>query len=462
MLIMRTRQHKDGLMNYHSLSNSALSAPFSEALLASLAPDGGLYMPDSLPRFDDEAMVRLAALPFAECAARLAMHFVDDKFSRQDVEKICRSAYDFPLPVRTLDGWILDTAMVEPAANDFILELFHGPTLAFKDFAARFMGRAVSHLLQQSGESRTILVATSGDTGGAVGHAFLGLPGVRVYILFPHKGVSSIQEAQLTSMGGNVRAIKVDGTFDDCQALVKQAFGQSDVAERFRLMSANSINVGRVIPQSFYYFWTALQIRAAYPGKPIAFAIPSGNLGNLTGAVLARKMGAPIDRLVVGHNANHPFIDYLESGTYTPRESVPTLSNAMDIGKPNNFPRVLNLFDENYELLRSVISGAAYTDQQTERHIRRIYTETGYLMCPHTAVGHLAMQDFAENGGADHVRVTVSTAHPAKFRDEVSRILHEPVPLPPALRACMDAPKSAHLMKADLDALIAFLDETGA
>ncbi len=450
-------------MKYHSLSNTELTADFSEALLASLAPDGGLFMPDSLPRFDDEVMARMAARPFADCAAQLAQHFVDDHFSADDVLGICRSAYDFPVPLRTLDGWILDTAMVEPY-EDFILELFHGPTLAFKDFAARFMGRAVSHLLKQSGETRTILVATSGDTGGAVGHAFMGLPGVKVFILYPDKGVSSIQEAQLTSMGesGNVHAISVKGTFDDCQALVKQAFADKEMAQKFNLMSANSINVGRVIPQSFYYFWTALQLRAAYPGRKIAYSIPSGNLGNLTGALIARKMGAPIDQLIIGNNANHPFIDYLETGKYEPRESVPTLSNAMDIGKPNNFPRVLELFDGDYQALKSVISGASYTDQQTARHIRRIYAETGYLMCPHTAVGHLAMQDFANEGGSEYIRVTVSTAHPAKFRDEVSRIIHETVPLPQTLQDCLDTAQPPHSMAADLGNLVDYLRDSSA
>ncbi len=345
-------------MRYQSLSNPDLSASFSTALLSSLAPDGGLYFPDSFPRLDVEERARLAALPFQACAAGLARYFVDENFPEDTQAAICASAYNFPLPLRTLAGWELDPAMNE-TANDFILELFHGPTLAFKDFAARFMGRAVSHLLTKSGETRTVLVATSGDTGGAVGYAFLGLPGVKVYILYPKNGVSRVQEAQLTGMGknSNVKAIAVEGTFDECQALVKQAFADTHIRERYHLMSANSINVGRVIPQSFYYFWTALRLKAAYPNRPLAFSIPSGNLGNLTGALIARKMGAPIDRLVVGNNNNHPFIDFLDSGEFEPRPSIATLSNAMDIGNPNNFPRVRALFAGNDTELRRVCTG---------------------------------------------------------------------------------------------------------
>jgi threonine synthase len=445
-------------MIYHSLNNPEIKASFSTALLSSLAPDGGLYMPDSIPRFGMDECARLGALPFHECAARLARHFVDDRFSDQAINDLCADAYDFPLPLRTFGGDVLDPALNEPA-DEYILELFHGPTLAFKDFAARFMGRAASHLLTESGQRRTILVATSGDTGGAIGHAFLNQAGVKVFILFPNGGVSSVQEHQLTSMrrNSNIKAIGVDGSFDACQALVKQAFADQQLSEQHSLMSANSINVGRVIPQSFYYFWTSLQIKATYPDRPIAYSIPSGNLGNLTGGLIARRMGAPIDKFVVGNNANHPFIDYLHSGEYVARDSVPTLSNAMDIGRPNNFPRILDLFDGDHTKITQICQGSHFGDQKTERHMRSVYNTTGYLMCPHTAVGHLAMQKFAEGADPSFIKVTVSTAHPAKFLDDVERIIREDIDLPPALQASVDAPSYKHIMDPTLEALAEYL-----
>ncbi len=445
-------------MKYHSLKNPDYKVDFSEALLSSLAPDGGLYMPDSLPRFGEDELARLGALPFHACAAHLSRFFVDDNFSDADLRDLCADAYDFPLTLSTMDGAILDPATPEPG-DEYILEMWHGPTLAFKDFAARFMGRTVSHLLSRSGEKRTILVATSGDTGGAIGHAFLNLPGIQVFILFPEGGVSSVQEHQLTSMGknSNVKAVAVEGTFDDCQALVKQAFAHKDMSARHNLMSANSINVGRVIPQSFYYFWTSLQIKAAFPHRPIAYAIPSGNLGNLTGGLISRKMGAPIDKFVIGNNANHPFVDYLETGVYRPRNSVPTLSNAMDIGRPNNFPRIIDLFDGDHAQITKVCTGSHYTDAQTERHLRKTYSREGYLMCPHTAVGHLALQDFTAATDKTYTKITVSTAHPAKFKDEVERVIRANVPLPAPLKRSIKAKSRKHLMApslADLDAYI--------
>ena len=396
-------------MNYHSHKDSSISASFGDALLASLAPDGGLWMPDEIPHFKPEETARMGAMSFADCAAELAAYFTDARFSSDDLKALCEDAYNFDVPMVTFGGEKLDPSLA-PDADNFILELFHGPTLAFKDFAARFMGRAASHIMSAKKQKRTILVATSGDTGGAIGDAFLDQDGIQVFILFPKGGVSAVQEQQLTTMGSthsNVKAISVNGTFDDCQQLVKAAFADSELTEKHSLMSANSINVGRVIPQSFYYFWTSLKAKAAYPSRPLVYSIPSGNLGNLTGGLIAKKMGAPIDRFVVGNNANDPFVDYLSSGIYEPRPSVPTLSNAMDIGRPNNFPRILTLFDESFAEIVEVCWGASFSDIETERHIRRVHTETGYVMCPHTAVGHLAMEKFA----ADVTFPSVSYTH---------------------------------------------------
>jgi len=446
-------------MNYHSHSNPRISARFGDALLASLAPDGGLWMPDKIPHYSPELTSKMGALSFADCAAVLAREFVDDSFSDRDLRAICQDAYDFPVPLTTLSGTVLDTATPEKA-SDYILELFHGPTLAFKDFAARFMGRSASHLMKSSDDTRTVLVATSGDTGGAIGDAFLDQDGINVFILFPKGGVSKIQEQQLCTMGrkgANVRAISIDGTFDDCQQLVKEAFANKDMTKTYSLMSANSINVGRVIPQSFYYFWTSLQIKAAHPGVPIVYSIPSGNLGNLTGGLIAIKMGAPIERFVIGNNSNDPFVDYLKTGEYTPRPSVPTLSNAMDIGRPNNFPRILDLYGNDYEAVSEVCWGASFSDEETERHMRRIFTETGYVMCPHTAVGHLAMEAFSKDVDQEFIKVVVGTAHPAKFADSVERIIREDVPLPAPLQKAMRKTKRVHVMEPKLKALDNYL-----
>ena len=448
-------------MNYHSHSNATLKANFGEALLASLAPDGGLWMPDKIPQFTPEQTAKMGALSFADCAAVLARNFVDNRFSNHDLREICRDSYNFPAPMKTLNGVELDAATPE-IADEYILELFHGPTLAFKDFAARFMGRCASHLMNESNDKRTILVATSGDTGGAIGDAFLNQDGIQVFILFPKGGVSQVQEQQLCTMGtknSNVKAIAVDGTFDDCQQLVKDGFGNQRLSKKYNLMSANSINVGRVIPQSFYYFWTSLQIKAAHPGVPIVYSIPSGNLGNLTGGLIARQMGAPIMRFVVGNNSNDPFVDYLKTGDYNPRPSVPTLSNAMDIGKPNNFPRILDLFDNNHDDIAEVCWGASFSDDATERHIRRIFRESKYLMCPHTAVGHLAMDAFAFDIEDDFIKVTVATAHPAKFTDSVERIIREDVPMPSALQKAMKKKKRVHIMPPSLQALEDYLEQ---
>ena len=449
-------------MHYHSLKTANVKASFADALLASLAPDGGLWMPDSLPHFTPEQTAKMGAMSFADCAATLARYFVDDSFSDDDLRSLCRDAYDFPMPLVENTGRVMDSATPE-IASDYFLELFHGPTLAFKDFAARFMGRAASHLMGASGESRTILVATSGDTGGAIGDAFLDQDGINVFILYPKGGVSKVQEQQLTTMGKpgcNIHAICVDGTFDDCQALVKAAFADQALSAKHHLMSANSINVGRVIPQSFYYFWSSLQIKAAHPAMPVVYAIPSGNLGNLTGGLIARKMGAPIERFVVGHNVNDPFVDYLKTGEYTPRPSQPTLSNAMDIGRPNNFPRIVDLFDGDFDALSAVCWGASFTDEQTERYMRRYHARTGYVMCPHTTVGQLAMDAFAQDVDMDFIKVTVATAHPAKFADSVERILREDIPLPVPLEQAFNKTPRVHVMTPQLSSLADYLSQT--
>ncbi len=447
-------------MRYYSHLDNTINAAFKEALLASLAPGGGLWMPETLPQFTQDELARLGGMDFADCAAELAAYFTDDNFTKTDLTSICRDAYNFDIPLKSFDGYILDPALEEPR-SEFMLELFHGPTLAFKDFAARFMGRAASHIMNQTEERRRILVATSGDTGGAIGDSFLHQDGIDVFILFPDGGVSPVQQQQLTTIGhglSNVHAIAVKGSFDDCQQLVKDAFSDKRLSQKHKLMSANSINVGRVIPQSFYYFWTSLKLKAAYFDKKIVYSIPSGNLGNLTGGLIARKMGAPIDRFVIGNNINNPFVDYLKTAKYTPRPSVPTLSNAMDIGRPNNFPRILSLFNNDYQAVENLCWGASFSDEDTERHLRKIHAETGYIMCPHTAVGHLAMNSFAEGIEEDFIKVTVATAHPAKFKESVERIIRESIPMPTALQDIMTRTPKLENIGPDLSELTALLD----
>lgn len=446
-------------MTYHSHLNADVKADFGEALLASLAPDSGLWMPDHLPYYDSDKTAKLGAGSFWECAAELAYHFTDGKIKREALAALCKDAYNFPVPLVALNGKALDVAMPEDT-NEYILELFHGPTLAFKDFAARFMGRSASHLMQSTGQTRTILVATSGDTGGAVGDAFLDQAGIRVIILYPEGGVSKVQEQQLCTIGdenSNVHAVRIQGSFDDCQKLVKEAFADQALTQKHNLMSANSINVGRVIPQSFYYFWTALQFKAAYPNRPLVYSIPSGNLGNLTGGIIAKKMGAPIDRFVVGNNVNDPFVDYLNEGEYRPRPSVPTLSNAMDIGRPNNFPRILDLLENDFDKVSNICWGASFSDEDTERHLRRVYRDHAYIMCPHTAVGHLAMEAFSKDVQKPFTKVTVATAHPAKFAENVERIIGENITLPEPLAKIMAKKKRVKALDPTLAALKTYL-----
>jgi threonine synthase len=307
---------------------------------------------------------------------------------------------------------------------------------------------------------KTILVATSGDTGGAIGDAFLNQKNINVIILFPKNGVSKVQEQQLCTIGdsySNIQAVKVNGTFDDCQKLVKDAFSNKSMSKKFSLMSANSINVGRVIPQSFYYLWSSLQVKATNPSLPIVYSIPSGNLGNLTGGLLAKKMGAPIERFIVGNNANDPFVRYLKSGNYNPLPSIPTLSNAMDIGRPNNFPRILELCSNNYENITDVCKGFSFSDTDTEIHIKKIFNETGYLMCPHTAIGHLAMIEYRNKNRADFIGVTVATAHPSKFTENVDRIIGHETEMPDALKSIFQKKKIYNTISPNITELEAIL-----
>lgn len=430
-------------MHFFSTTDSKLQATFRGALLSGSAPDGGLYVPSEIPEFTLEELEHLATLSFAALASQVTRVFVGDEIPEKDIELLCTRAYDFPITLRE-------------SGDDLFLELFHGPTAAFKDVAGQFMGHSVSYFLQKKSLKRNILVATSGDTGGAIGAGFQGLPGVKVFILFPRGGVSSVQRQQLCTMGGNVQAIEIEGTFDDCQGLVKQAFADREFNDCFNLMSANSINVGRVIPQSFYYLWASLKLQAQHPGKRIVYSVPSGNLGNVTGAYLAKKMGAPIHKIIVANNVNNSFVELLDTDEFKPRPSVHTLSNAMDIGHPNNYYRLNYFLPGGAKALNMLFSGYSFTDKETADNLVKFYRDNKYLMCPHTSVGHLATQAYKTLHPEDLV-VTVATAHPAKFKDEVAPIIGESPTLPSSLASIMDSVPQVDLLTPTLEDLESYL-----
>lgn len=434
------------LMKFYSTRDRNLTVNFETALLSGMAADGGLFMPERIPTLNEEELEELKGKTLAEVAFTVAQKFIDGEIPDADLKAICDDAYNFEVPFVHLP--------LEQNQAHYVLELFQGPTCAFKDFAARFMARCTSYFLSKNSVQKNILVATSGDTGGAIGHGFLGLENVNVFILYPKGGVSHVQEQQLTTMGDNVKAIEIDGNFDDCQRLVKEAFRDRAFNDQFNLMSANSINVGRVIPQSFYYVWSSLQMASLE--KPIVYTIPSGNFGNLFGGLIAQRMGAPIDKFIAANNANHPFCTFLETGEFSPVPSVHTLSNAMDIGHPNNYYRIAPFFEDDISKVRDHILGCHFDDATTAADIKKTYEEQVYLLCPHTAVAHLGSQKFQAQF-TDHVMISVGTADPAKFTDGVEPIIGDKVPIPESLQAALEKTKDAHLMVPKLENLEDYL-----
>ena len=418
-----------------------MTTDFQGAILSGTTDDGGLFVPENFPKFSDVEIAEFSEMEFPKVAEKIAQKFIGDEIPPEEIKKISRESYNFPIPIVDIFG-----------EDDKFLELFHGPTAAFKDFAARFLARCVGHFLSKNRETKTVLVATSGDTGGAVGAGFFGVEGVQVVILYPRGGVSKIQEKQLTTIGKNVRAFEVNGSFDDCQRLVKSAFASQKLRKKFSLMSANSINIGRVISQSFYFFWTASRLSKKFPGKKIVFSVPSGNFGNLTGGLLAQKIGAPIHKFVATNNSNHPFFDFLKTGKFKPKKSVATISNAMDIGNPNNFWRIFNFFDENIDLIREKIFGAWFDDDATRRGIREIFQKTGIVVCPHTAVGWLGLREFRKKSNDNFIGVSVATAHPAKFPNVVEPIVGK-IEAPENLREILQKIGEKTAISADLDSL---------
>ncbi len=409
-----------------STSGAAPAVTLAEAVRRGLAPDGGLYFPRELTPLPESFFARLSGMELAESAARIAEHLVGDDFEPAALDALVRDALDFPIPVVRLTDRIR------------MLELFHGPTLAFKDVGARFLARLMAGT-QAGDRDLTILVATSGDTGGAVAQAFFGVEGTRVAVLYPRGQVSPRQERQFTTLGGNVRAFAVDGTFDDCQRLVKQAFVDDELQERLDLTSANSINIGRLLPQIFYYFHAAAQLSEDERWRPLLFCTPSGNFGNLAAGLIAKRLGLAC-RFIAATNVNDVVPEYLVTGVYSPRASQRTISNAMDVGDPSNFTRILHLYAEDLDALRRDLTGRRYDDDATRRAIAEVEREHGYLMDPHTAVGYLALRDALEDGDVEAVGVVLSTAHPAKFGEVVEPVIGREIDLPLQLAERLHAP----------------------
>ncbi len=429
-------------MRYSSTQGKAPAADFATALLQGLAPDGGLYMPESLPRFSNDFFARLAGADMAETGARLLAPFLAD-VDADEARRLIASALDFEVPLRRLEDGL------------YVLELFHGPTLAFKDVGARFLARFLGYLSQGTAEDPlTVLVATSGDTGSAVAQAFLGVEGTRVAVLFPQGRVTPLQEKQLTTLGENVEALAVDGSFDDCQRLVKAAFADRELSQRLSLTSANSINVGRLLPQMVYYVHAVAQLPAGSP--PPWIAVPSGNFGNLTAGLIAHRCGLPVTRFVAASNANDVVPEYLETGTYRARPSVATISNAMDVGNPSNFVRMEALYG-GVEALRRAVAGNRHDDEATRRAIREVYDRYGYAVDPHTAVAFLGLREARQAVGEGSPGIFLSTAHPVKFREHVEPLVGREIEVPERLAVCLERPSRAVPLAAELAALKDFL-----
>lgn len=406
-------------MILYSTNNKDLRVPFKEGVFNSLPADKGLYMPVNIPVLDAEFIAELHKYSLPEIAFKVSKAILNDAIPESDLKAIIDDAINFDAPV------------IEISKGINVLELFHGPSLAFKDFGARFMSRVMSYFLKEGEKQLDVLVATSGDTGGAVALGFLGVPNVRVTILFPKGKVSPIQELQLTTNGQNIRAIEIGGTFDDCQALVKQAFNDPELKEKFRLTSANSINISRLIPQTFYYFNAYAQIlRMGY--KEVVFSVPSGNFGNIGAGLLAWKMGLPVKQFLAATNINDTVPEFLRTGVYQAKPSVQTWSNAMDVGDPSNWVRIMDMFGGDRSSLKNLLSAYSFNDEETLEAIKLVHKEHGYIMCPHTAIAWMALKNWMnEHPAGDVAGVFLSTAHPCKF----------PEIFPPDIAAEIDIPE---------------------
>ena len=420
-------------MKYYSTNKQVPLAPLEEAVVKGLAGDKGLFMPEQIKPIDKKVIANLKNMSFHEIACAVAQAFFGEDIEPDTLNEIVKDTLSFETPV------------VQVKDSIYSLELFHGPTLAFKDVGGRFMARLLGHFIRKEGLKQVnVLVATSGDTGSAVANGFLGVPGIHVYVLYPKGKVSPIQECQFTTLGQNITALEIDGTFDDCQALVKSAFMDEELNRHMKLTSANSINVARFLPQSFYYFNAYAQLDKIGKADELVFSVPSGNFGNITAGIFAYWMGLPVKRFVAANNRNDVFLEYLRTGVYNPRPSVATIANAMDVGAPSNFARIIDLFgkcENPHEKICELIKGYRYTDEEIAATMKKTYDETGYLLDPHGACGYQALLDNQLTGR--ETGIFLETAHPAKFKGTVDRILNTDIEIPAKLQAFMKGEKQS-------------------
>ncbi len=428
-------------MKYYSTNHSAPLASLKEAVVKGLAPDRGLYMPERIERLPQSFFNDMPGLSFQEIANKVAEAFFGEDVETKALRQIVNETLSFDCPLKKVEEGI------------YALELFHGPTLAFKDVGARFMARLLQYF--NGGERVNVLVATSGDTGSAVANGFLGVEGIHVYVLYPKGKVSAIQECQFTTLGRNITAIEVDGVFDDCQRLVKTAFMDEELNSRMKLTSANSINVARFLPQAFYYFNAVARFfnENGSTSSPVV-CVPSGNFGNLCAALFGHAMGLPVKRFIAANNANDIFYNYLQTGHYKPKPSRQTIANAMDVGDPSNFARIVELYEGSHERISNLISGATYTDDEIRQTMRRCYEQTGYVLDPHGACGYQALKDLLQPG---ETGIFCETAHPAKFKDTVDQTLGIDLPIPEKLAAFMQGQKQAEPLSNNYDDFKTFL-----
>jgi threonine synthase len=432
-------------MKLYSTQHESPDVSLEEAIFRGLPPDNGLYMPQEIKPMPTAFFETIHTLSLPEIAVAVCKHLLGDELTDSEIEGSIERSMTFEAPVIDL----------EP--NVGVLELFHGPSMAFKDFGARFMAAIMSHYLLKSAREIRILVATSGDTGGAVAQGFFNTPGISVTILYPSGKVSDIQEKQLTTLGGNVTALEIDGTFDDCQRLVKQAFLDADLRAAFELASANSINIARLIPQSFYYFAAYAEARRKGVTKPIVFCVPSGNFGNISAGLMAYRMGLPVHDFIAACNENHPVPDYLATGNYAPLPSVETLSNAMDVGAPSNFIRMQILAGKDWKTVQNHMKGYFTSDTQTQSTMLDVYQRTGYIMCPHTAVGYDGLSQYMAEYGDDVYGIILATAHYAKFLPTVESTLGVSVEVPERLSALLHLQKKSIPMGTDFEGFKKYL-----
>lgn len=430
-------------MKYYSTNKQTADVTLEEAVVRGLAGDRGLFMPREIKQLPTEFYDGIQNMSFQEIACRVADAFFGEDVPADTLKQIVCDTLSFDVPA------------VKVKDNIYSLELFHGPTLAFKDVGGRFMARLLGYFIRKEGKKQVnVLVATSGDTGSAVANGFLGVEGIHVYVLYPKGKVSEIQEKQFTTLGQNITAIEVDGTFDDCQALVKNAFMDDELNAHMQLTSANSINVARFLPQAFYYFYAYAQMKKIGKADSLVVCVPSGNFGNITAGLFGKRMGLPVKRFIAANNRNDIFYQYLQTGEYSPRPSVATIANAMDVGDPSNFARVLDLYGGNHDAIAAEISGETYTDDEIRETVQKAYEETGYLLDPHGACGYRALSEDLQPG---ETGVFLETAHPAKFLQTVESITGVEVKIPEKLQAFMRGTKQSIPMAKDFASFKSYL-----